>query len=171
MDTQWSEKVIIVTGASAGVGEATAYELAKYGARLVLAARRENRLKKIAKNISEQASDVLVVKTDLTQQKQIERLVRKTMKRFGRIDVLLNIAGWGVYSWIEKQSYKQLENQLSVNVLGGAYLTSLVVPVMQAGHAAPTLRPHHQHGLVCQPDRRAAANALRHDEICSRGFL
>ncbi len=134
---QWSEKVIIVTGASAGVGEATTYELAKYGAKLVLAARRENRLKKIAKNIAGQASDVLVVKTDLTQQKQIERLVRATMKRFGRIDVLINIAGLGVYSWIEKQSYKQLETQLSVNVLGGAYLASLVVPIMQrqrSGH-------------------------------------
>jgi len=124
-------KVIILTGASAGIGEATAYELARGGANLVLAARRAGRLRRLARALADQAEDVLVVKTDLTDQKQIANLVRKTLDRYGRVDVLVNIAGWGAYGWIEELSLKNLDTQFAVNVMGALHLIRLVVPVMK----------------------------------------
>lgn len=128
-------KVIILTGASAGIGEATARELAAAGATLALAARREGRLNKLAGQIEEQAGGVLVVKTDLNEQRQIQRLVWKTLSAFGQIDVLINVAGWGAYGWIEDSKPENLQKQFAVNVLAPLYLTRLVVPIMKdAGH-------------------------------------
>lgn len=124
-------KVIIVTGASAGIGQATAYELARGEAILVLAARRAGRLQRMARALAGQAEDVLVVKTDLTDPKQIANLVRKTLSKYGRVDVLLNIAGWGAYGWIESLSLKNLDTQFAVNVMGALHLIRLVVPAMK----------------------------------------
>jgi short-subunit dehydrogenase len=124
-------KIIILTGASAGIGEATARELAAAGATLVLAARREGRLNKLAEEIKSEASGVLVVRTDLNEQGDIQRLVWKTLSAFGRVDVLLNIAGWGAYGWIEDSKPDHLQKQFAVNVLAQLYLIRLVVPVMK----------------------------------------
>lgn len=137
MNKKLENLVVVVTGASSGIGEATAYELGKHGAILVLTARREDRLKEVAKKIQGQANDVLAVKSDLTKPSDIDNLVDKTLKRFGRIDVLINNAGWGVYNWIEKLSYKDILGQFAVNVVAMAYLTGKVVPIMQkqrSGH-------------------------------------
>ncbi len=123
--------MIILTGASAGIGEATAHELASAGAILVLAARREERLQRLAAAIKDQAEDVLVVKTDLTDQKQIAFLVQSTLQKYGRVDVLANIAGWGAYGWIEDMSITNLETQFAVNVMGTLHLIRLVVPAMK----------------------------------------
>ncbi len=132
-----SGKVILVTGASAGIGQQTALELAKYNVKLVIAARRKNRLDDLAKEISSLGSEALAVPTDLTDIKQISHLVRYTLKKFGRIDVLLNIAGWGIYKWFEDFKFNEIENQFQVNVLGMAELTRQVIPIMKkqkSGH-------------------------------------
>src|SRR5512132_3436637 len=92
-------KVVIVTGASSGIGEATAREFAQAGAVTVLAARRARRLEKLEKEIEEMGGIALAVPTDLTDLDQITNLVQKTLSTFGRIDVLANIAGWGLYDW------------------------------------------------------------------------
>lgn len=130
-------KVIIVTGASAGIGEATAYELAKTDAKIVITARRYQKLIRTSKKMRPGGAEVLVVKADLNSPVAIDRLIERTFKRFGRVDVLVNIAAWGSYAWIETQSYKDLSTQFAVNVLGAAYLIRKVVPIMKkqrAGH-------------------------------------
>ena len=126
------DKVIILTGASSGIGEASAYELGAAGAILVLAARREQRLERVAQQIRGQAADVLVVKTDLSKYADVQHLVTQTYAKYKRIDVLLNIAGWGSYSWFEDYKVEDIEQQFAVNVLGASYLIHDVLPIMKA---------------------------------------
>ncbi len=86
-------KVAIVTGASSGIGEATALRLAEAGCSVVLAARREGRIKKLELRIKKNGGKVLGVVTDVTKKEDVENLVRVTLKKFGKIDILVNNAG------------------------------------------------------------------------------
>ena len=124
-------KVVIVTGASSGIGEATAREFARAGAITVLAARRAERLERLQKEIEEMGGTALAVPTDVTDPDQITNLVQTTLSRFGRIDVLANIAGWALYNWLEELSFEELRRMFDVNVIGLAELTRQVIPTMQ----------------------------------------
>jgi NADP-dependent 3-hydroxy acid dehydrogenase YdfG len=125
-------KIVIVTGASSGIGEATAREFARRGASVVLAARRANRLEALAKEIQSRGGSATAVPTDLTRNNQIRNLVQTTLEAFGRIDVLANIAGWGRYDWFEELTPEDLREQYLVNVLGLAELTRQVLPAMKS---------------------------------------
>lgn len=128
-------KVVIVTGASAGIGEVTALEFAFVGAKVVLAARRFERLQKLAETIRAAGGIALPVRTDLTVIEQIRNLVQVTLSTFGRIDVLANIAGAGHYDWFEELSSENLREHYDVNVIGLAELTREVLPSMKAQHS------------------------------------
>ncbi len=130
--------VVIVTGASSGIGEATARQLAKHGCRLILAARRLDRLNKIAEEIKARGGIALPVETDLTEIAQIHRMVDAGLTEFGQIDVLFNNAGIGRLNWLEElDPIKDIENQVKVNLLGAVQTTRAVLPSMvtrQRGH-------------------------------------
>ena len=119
-------KVAIVTGASSGIGEATARELAQAGAITILAARRVERLERLEKEIKEMGGRALAVPTDLTLQEQITNLVQTTLTKFGRIDILANIAGWAVYDWFEELSPEEVRGPFEVNVIGMAEPLSVI---------------------------------------------
>ena len=125
-------KVTIVTGASSGIGEATAREFARAGAITILAARRAERLERLAKEIRAMGGAALPVPTDLTDPRQIANLVKETLDNFGRIDILANIAGWGHYDWFEELTTEKLRKPYEVNVIGLAELTRQVIPTMKA---------------------------------------
>ena len=125
-------KVVIVTGASSGIGESTAREFAQAGAITVLAARRAERLKHLEKEIEEIGGQALAVPMDLTDLDQITNLVQMTLSTFGRIDILANIAGWGFYDWFEELSAEELRRHYEVNIIGLAELTRQVIPTMKA---------------------------------------
>jgi NADP-dependent 3-hydroxy acid dehydrogenase YdfG len=125
-------KVVIVTGASSGIGESTAREFAQAGAITVLAARRAERLKKLVEEIEAMGGQALAAPTDLTDLDQITNLVQTTLSTFGRIDILANIAGWGFYDWFEELSAEELRRHYEVNVIGLAELTRQVIPTMKA---------------------------------------
>jgi NADP-dependent 3-hydroxy acid dehydrogenase YdfG len=124
-------KVVIVTGASSGIGESTAREFAQAGAITVLAARRAERLERLQKEIEDIGGRALAVPTDLTDLDQITNLVQTTRATFERIDVLANIAGWGLYDWFEELSAEELRRHFEVNVIGLAELTRQVIPMMK----------------------------------------
>jgi NADP-dependent 3-hydroxy acid dehydrogenase YdfG len=125
-------KVVIVTGASSGIGEVTAREFGRAGAATILAARRAERLKELEQEIQRMGGTALAVPTDLTNLDQITNLVQTVLSTFGRVDVLANIAGWGVYDWFEELSAEELRRHYEVNVIGLAELTRQVIPTMKA---------------------------------------
>ena len=92
---------ILITGASSGIGEAVARLFAKEGYRVSLGARRLERLQAVAKGIASDGGQSIVVQSDLTRFKDIQRLISKTLDQFGQIDVLLNNAGFGRLKWLE----------------------------------------------------------------------
>jgi len=96
-------KVIVVTGASSGIGEATARQFAKEGAKVVLAARRLDRLESLAQEINAMGTgaETLVVQADLSKLEDIQSLINQTLNKFGSIDVLVNNAGFGRLDWLE----------------------------------------------------------------------
>ncbi len=125
------DKVVIITGASEGIGEATARAFADAGAKLVLAARTADKLAAVADSLPAQA-EALIVPTDMTDQAQVRTLIEKTDKRFGRIDMLINNAGRaavGSVATVNPDHYRQI---IELNLLGPLHAIQAVVPKMQA---------------------------------------
>ncbi|MCJ7700578.1 MAG: SDR family NAD(P)-dependent oxidoreductase, partial [Anaerolineales bacterium] len=111
--------VIIITGASSGIGAAAARAFGQEGYRVVLAARRIDRLLSLAEEIENSGGQALPVSTDVTQLDQIEGLVEASLRAYGQIDVLLNNAGFGSMNWLELMDAEtQIDLQLKVNLLG-----------------------------------------------------
>jgi NADP-dependent 3-hydroxy acid dehydrogenase YdfG len=139
-------KVVIVTGASSGIGEAAAREFGRAGARVVIAARRLERLQALAHEIEALGADVLVVQTDMSKFGDIQSLVSQTIERFGRVDVLVNNAGFGRLDWLEQlDPMDDIQAQMDVNVMGVIHTTRQVLPVM-INNAAEALS-------MCAPSR------------------
>lgn len=93
MDNNIKDKVIIITGASSGMGEAAAKHLAKLGATVVLGARRADKIEKLTRDIEQSGGKALAVKADVTKLEQVQYLVDTAFQKFGRIDVIINNAG------------------------------------------------------------------------------
>ena len=129
-------KVVIITGASSGLGEATALLLAKYGAKVVLAARRKERLEKLAAEITSQGGEALVVVADVALQRDVERIAQETLKTYGRIDVLINNAGIMPQATLDKLKVEEWDKMIDINVKGVLYGIAAVLPTMQqhSGH-------------------------------------
>ncbi len=147
-------KVVIVTGASSGIGEATARQFGREGARVVLAARRVDRLEELAKEISGLHSGVetLVVQADLSKLQDIQTLVEQTLKKFGRIDILVNNAGFGRLDWLEKlDPVKDIDAQLQVNVHGVIQTTRQVLPIMIKQRSGSIINMCSMAGLIGTP--------------------
>lgn len=134
---QLSGSVVIITGASSGIGRAASLEFARRGANVVLAARREERLQEVAERVHRIGADALVVPCNVARPDDIHMLVRKTLERFGRIDVLVNNAGFGFSGTIEETPEDVMRELLDVNYLGAFNLTRAVLPQMRrqrSGH-------------------------------------
>ncbi len=123
-----SDAVCVVTGASSGIGEASARLLSGLGARVVLAARRAERLQALAA----QLPGALAVTTDVTSPEQIQALVTATLERHGRVDVLVNNAGQGLHVPVMEIHASDLRAVFELNVLAPLLLTQAVLPSMRA---------------------------------------
>jgi short-subunit dehydrogenase len=147
-------KVVVVTGASSGIGEATARQFAKEGAKVVLAARRVDRLQSLAQEIAAMGTgaETLVVQADLSKLEDIQSLINQTLERFGRIDVLVNNAGFGRLDWLEKlDPVKDIQAQFDVNVLGVIQTTRQALPVMIKQRSGHIINMCSMAGLVATP--------------------
>ena len=120
-------KTAVVTGASSGIGEATAHSLAKEGCNVVLAACREDRLRSLAEDLGE---GTLAAPTDVTDPAACAALVARTVERFGALDILVNNAGIGLNGTIAEGDPEAWRRMFEVNVLGVLYLTRAAVRQM-----------------------------------------
>jgi NADP-dependent 3-hydroxy acid dehydrogenase YdfG len=148
------DKVVIVTGASSGIGEATARQFGREGAKVVLAARRVDRLEALAQEIMSMSTgaEVLVEQADLTKLDDVQRLVDATMEKFDRIDVLVNNAGFGRLDWLEKlDPIIDIQSQFDVNVMGLIQTTRQVLPIMIRQRSGHIINMGSMAGLIGSP--------------------
>ncbi len=148
------DKVVIITGASSGIGAASVREFGREGAKIVLAARRVDRLQALARDVIAMGTgaETLVVKTDLSRLDDIQSLVALTLERFGRIDVLVNNAGFGRLDWLENlEPIKDIQALMDVNVMGLIQTTRHVLPVMIKQRAGCMINMCSVAGLVATP--------------------
>ena len=130
-------KVVIITGASSGLGEATARRLAKQGAKLMLAARREDRLQQLTAEIEEAGGTAKYQVTDVSDRSRVTALAQATKEAYGQIDVLVNNAGLMPLSPLAATKVDEWEQMVDVNIKGVLYNIAAVMPVMQeqqSGH-------------------------------------
>lgn len=122
---------VVITGATSGIGRETALEFVKAGARVAIAGRREERLRELAAEIESRGGEALAVQTDVADQAQVESLIGKTIKRFDRIDTLVNNAGVGIAAKFADQSIEDFKRVMDVNFWGAVYACKAVVPQMK----------------------------------------
>lgn len=125
------DKVAIITGASSGIGEATARALAKEGAKVVLAARRVERLEKLKSGIESGGGNAIVVKTDVVNRDKLENMAQEALKAFGKIDILINNAGLMPLSFMKNLHVEEWERMVDVNLKGALYAIAAVLPNMK----------------------------------------
>ena len=127
-------KVVVITGASSGLGESTARHLAELGATVVLGARRVDRIDALARELTANGQPALAVQTDVTDrvQVQVQRLVDAAIARFGRIDVMINNAGLMPHSPLERLKVDDWDRMIDVNLKGVLYGIAAALPPMQA---------------------------------------
>ena len=124
-------KVIVITGASSGLGEAAARHLSAEGAIVVLGARRADRIQSIADELTKNGGKALAIATDVTKYKQVQALVDATVKTYGRIDVIINNAGLMPHSPLERLKVAEWEQMIDVNIKGVLYGIAAVLPYMK----------------------------------------
>jgi NADP-dependent 3-hydroxy acid dehydrogenase YdfG len=151
--------VALVTGASSGIGEATARALAARGATVALVARRRDRLETLAAEIKEQDGSALIIPADVTQQEQAEAAVQRTVEEFGRLDILVNNAGVMLLGPVMDAPTEEWDRMVSVNVLGLLYVAHAAAPHLLKAADSPPRRVADLVNVGSVAGRRARAGA------------
>jgi short-subunit dehydrogenase len=152
------DKVVVITGASAGIGAELAKQLAAKGAKVVLAARREEELDAVAKGVGEHA---LAVVTDVTKRSDVERLARAAVERFGRIDVWVNNAGRGISRSVADLTDEDLDAMWTINMKSVVYGIQAVLPHFKARNAGQIINVSSGLSRVPLAPARAAYGAVK----------
>ncbi|MHB1132826.1 MAG: SDR family oxidoreductase [Chloroflexota bacterium] len=125
------EQVVVITGASTGIGRATALALAKRGAHVVLASRGDKRLAELQKEISALGGDALMVPTDVADFVQVQQLAEDTLARYGGIDTWINNAAVSVYATVRNTDMSEYRRLMDVNFMGQVHGAKVALPIMQ----------------------------------------
>jgi NADP-dependent 3-hydroxy acid dehydrogenase YdfG len=131
MTSRLTGTVAIVTGASSGIGHATALELAAQGTSVALVARRQDRLDELVAEIEKTGGTALAVPTDISNRVQAEAAVTRTIEAFGRLDILVNNAGLMILGPFTEAGIEDFERMIAINQQGLLYMTNAALPYLQ----------------------------------------
>lgn len=125
------DKIVLITGASSGIGEATALRLSRLGSKMILLARRTDRLELLARRIREQGGEAEIITADLVQETERSRVYEVIKAHYGSIDILINNAGMGYYGFVAEMPWETANHILQLNVAAVVQLTLLFLKDMR----------------------------------------
>jgi len=158
MSNNISGKVVVITGASSGLGEVTARHLAALGARVVLAARRKDKLDALVAELTNAGGQAIAYQTDVTSQEEVKTLIQGAVDTYGRIDVLINNAGLMAIAPLSDTRTDEWDRMIDINIKGLLY-----------GVAAWSL---HQHRIGCRPEGvQPRWHRVQWHQVCCAGYL
>jgi short-subunit dehydrogenase len=132
MKNIFKDKVVIVTGASSGIGEAVTREFARHGSKVVMAARTESKLSEIAEEIRKDGGEACIVKADVSVQEDCKRIVETAISKYGTVNILVNNAGISMRALFDNVDLKVLHRLMDVNFWGTVYCTKYALPYLIA---------------------------------------
>jgi len=130
-------KVVLITGASSGIGKQTAIEFAKLGSSIILVARRKDKLEQVENQLKQFNVNTLVCTCDVSKKDQVETMSKIVLEKFNSIDILVNNAGFAIYGSVYDLSINDIESQMETNYFGMIYCTKNFLPLMlkkKSGH-------------------------------------
>jgi len=133
----FKNKAVLITGASSGIGKETAIQFAKRGARLVLVARRKQKLENLKKDLQKFSVPIMICQCDVSDKSQVKEMSQKVLEEFGSIDILVNNAGFAIYGSVYDLTIEEIESQMATNYFGMIYCTKNFLPSMiekKSGH-------------------------------------
>ena len=133
----FKNKVVLITGASSGIGKQTAIEFAKLGANIVLVARRKDKLNQVEDELKKLQTSTLVCQCDISKKDQVEQMSKIVLEKFDSVDVLVNNAGFAIYGYVNDLSIDEIESQMKTNYFGMIYCVKNFLPSMlkkKSGH-------------------------------------
>jgi short-subunit dehydrogenase len=147
-----TDKVVMITGASSGFGEDAARLFAREGCRIVLAARRLDRLQNLAESIQQRGGEAFAIPVDITNRAEVEVMVQSTLDLYGQIDILFNNAGIGRVDWFENHKpVRDIELLIQVNLIGLMLVTRAVLPYMLERRSGHIINMVSVAGLIASP--------------------
>jgi short-subunit dehydrogenase len=132
MASSLRDKVVLITGASSGFGKDAAHLFAREGAKVVVAARRLDRLQMLANEIQKVGGEAIAIPVDVSKRNEIDLMVRAAVEIYDQIDILFNNAGFGRLDWLDHlEPIRDIETQIQVNLTGLIHVTRAVIPYMK----------------------------------------
>jgi hypothetical protein len=133
----FKDKVVLITGASSGIGLASAIQFAKKGASIILVARRKEKLDQVAKDLKKFNVSTLVCECDVSDKSQVKKMSKTVLEKYESVDVLVNNAGFAIYGSVSKLTTEEIESQMATNYFGMVYCIKNFLPSMikkKSGH-------------------------------------
>jgi short-subunit dehydrogenase len=137
MKMRFKDRVVVITGASSGIGRALSLKFGEEGAKVVVSARSEEKLKTVAEDIKNRGGNAIYVRADVCVRDDVKKIFQETIKNFSRVDILVNNAGIGFYGEVEKLDNESLMKLFETNVFGPLYCIQEAIPIMKkqgSGH-------------------------------------
>ncbi|CAD6368730.1 Short-chain dehydrogenase/reductase SDR (fragment) [metagenome] len=133
----FKDKVVLITGASSGIGRETAVQFAKKGSNLILVARRKEKLEQLDNDLKNYKISTLVCECDVSDKLQVEKMSKLVLEKFGHVDILINNAGFAIYGSVSDLTIDEIESQMATNYFGMIYCIKNFLPSMiqkKSGH-------------------------------------
>ena len=133
----FKDKIVLITGTSSGIGQEAAREFAKKGAKLILVARRKQKLDELEKELKKFNIEIMTCPCDISDKSQVKKMSKEVLQKFGSIDILVNNAGFAIYGSVSDLTIEEIESQMATNYFGMVYCIKNFLPSMterKSGH-------------------------------------